>query len=72
MRVNSLWIACNADTIVKFGGDLLQLQTFWDSFETAIHNNDSLTGVQRFHYQHTQLLGDTSCVIDNLHLIDLN
>ena len=33
-----------------FSGDPLVWQTFWDSFEAAIHSNPSLTGVQKFNY----------------------
>ena len=59
-------------TLPKFGGDPLQFQTLWDSFKAAIHNNYSLTGVQKFHYLRAQLLCDTSHVIDNFPLTDLN
>ena len=61
-------------TLPKFNGDPLQFQTFWDSFEAAVHNNESLTGVQKFHYLRAQLLGNTSRshVIDNFPLTDLN
>ena len=55
-----------------FGGDPLQFQTFWDSFAAAVHNDNSLTGVQKFHYLRAQLLGDASNVIDNLPLTDAN
>jgi hypothetical protein len=33
-----------------FSGDLLTYQTFWDSFESSVHNNPSLTDVQKFSY----------------------
>ena len=59
-------------TLPTFGGNPLQFQTFWDSFEAAVHNNDNLTGVQKFHYLRAQLLGDASHVIDNFPLTDLN
>ena len=59
-------------TIPTFSGDSLQFQTFWDSFEAAIHNNKGLTGIQKFHYLRAQLLGDAAHVIDNLPLTDKN
>ena len=59
-------------TLPTFSGDSLQFQTFWDSFEAAIHNNKGLTGVQKFHYLRAQLLGDAAHVIDNLPLTDKN
>ena len=59
-------------TLPKFNGDPLQFQTFWDSFEAAVHNNESLTGVQKIHYLRAQLFGDASHVIDNFPLTDVN
>ena len=59
-------------TLPTFSGDSLQFQTFWDSFEAAIHNNKGLTGVQKFHYLRTQLLGNAAHVTDNLPLTDKN
>ena len=36
---------------------------FWDSFNTAINLNPSLSGVQKFNYLHTQLHDDPVYVI---------
>ncbi|XP_071176551.1 uncharacterized protein [Mytilus edulis] len=33
-----------------FDGDILQWQSFWDSFETAVHTNPTLSNVQKFNY----------------------
>ena len=33
-----------------FEGDVLEWQSFWDSYESAIHTNQSLSDVQRFTY----------------------
>ena len=59
-------------TLPTFSGEPLQFQTFWDSFVAAIHNDEGLTGVQKFHYLRAQLQGDAYNVIDNLPLTDLN
>ena len=59
-------------TLPTFSGNPLQFQTFWDSFEAAVHNNNSLTGVQKFHYLRSQLVGDASHVIANFPLTDLS
>ena len=59
-------------TLPTFGGDPLQFQTFWDSFAAAVHNDNSLKGVQKFHYLRAQLLEDASNVIDDLPLTDAN
>ena len=53
-------------------GTCFNFKTFWDSFEAAVHNNESLTGVQKFHYLRAQLLGDASHVTDNFPLTDVN
>ena len=59
-------------TLPTFSGDPLQFQTFWDSFEAAIHNNEGLTGVQKLHYLRAQLTGDAAHVIENFPLTDSN
>ncbi|XP_069108234.1 uncharacterized protein [Argopecten irradians] len=33
-----------------FSGDILEWQSFWDSFDTAIHSNQTLGDVQKFNY----------------------
>jgi hypothetical protein len=42
-----------------FVGNPLQWQSFWDSFDAAVHNNPSLNGIQRFNYLKAQLVGET-------------
>lgn len=37
-------------TMPTFAGDILQWQTFWDSFESAVHDNSSLSDVEKFNY----------------------
>ena len=34
----------------RFNGDLVKWPTFWDSYESAIHNSDELTDVDKFNY----------------------
>ena len=38
-----------------FSGDPLLWQSFWDCFEAAVHNNSSLTDVQKLNYLRAQL-----------------
>ena len=33
-----------------FSGNVTKWTTFWDSFESAVHNNDDLTDVDKFNY----------------------
>ena len=37
-------------SLKRFGGDLEKWTTFWDIFESAIHNNPSLSPVDKFNY----------------------
>ena len=41
-----------------FSGNSLEWQSFWDSFDAAVHSNHSLTGIQRFNYLKAQLKGE--------------
>jgi hypothetical protein len=38
-----------------FSGNILEWQTFWDSYESAVHENPMLTNVQKFNYLKAQL-----------------
>jgi len=42
----------------QFSGNPLYWQSFWDSFEAAVHNNTLLTGVQKLSYLRAQLKGE--------------
>ena len=59
-------------TLPSFSGDPLDLQAFWDSFEAVVHNNEGLTGVQKFHHLRALLLGDAAQVIANFPLTEIN
>ena len=56
-------------TIPIFGGDPLDWQPFWDSFEAAIHNNTQLNGAQKLSYLCAQLRGDSAQAIAGLSLM---
>ena len=55
-----------------FSGESLQWQTFWDSFEAAVHSNPHLTGVQKFNYLRAQLHRDAAQAISGFPLTDSN
>ena len=59
-------------TLPNFDGDPLQFQTFCDSFEVGVHNNEGFTGVQKFHYLQMHLLSDAAHVIDSFPLANMN
>ena len=47
-------------TFPVFSGDPLSWQTFWDSFNAAVHNNTTLSCIQKFNYLKSQLQGDAA------------
>ena len=59
-------------TLPNFNGNLLQWQTFWDSFTAAVDSNADLSLVQKFGYLRAQLLGDAANAISGLPLTDAN
>ena len=59
-------------TIKKFNGDLTKWVTFWDSFESAIHSNPTLSNVDKFSYLHSFLESTASDAIAILTLTSAN
>ena len=55
-----------------FTGNILEWQTFWDSFESSVHHNDSLSDIQRFSYLRSLLQGDAARVIEGFPLTHTN
>ncbi len=39
----------------SFSGNIIEWQQFWESFETTVHTNPSLTNVQKFSYLKSQV-----------------
>ena len=58
--------------IPVFTGDPLQWQSFWDCFEAAVHNNSSLTNVQKLNYLRAQLQHDAARVVAGFPLTGVN
>ena len=56
----------------KFSGGLLNWQELWDSFNSAIHSNPSLSPVEKMTYVRAQLEGDAADVISGLPLTNAN
>ena len=59
-------------TLPVFSGDPLNWQTFWDSFNAAVHTNPALGCIQKFNYLKTQLQGDAARAIAGLPLTERN
>ena len=39
----------------SFSGDLTHWMSFWDSFQTAVHNNEQLSNIEKFNYLNSLL-----------------
>jgi hypothetical protein len=59
-------------TLPIFTGNILEWQTFWDSFESSVHNNVSLSDVQKFTYLRSLLHDDAARVIQGFPLTHSN
>ncbi|XP_035220972.1 uncharacterized protein LOC118193921 [Stegodyphus dumicola] len=59
-------------TIAKFFGDSSNWQEFWSQFEAAIHNNDSLSKVNKFSYLKSLLGGVVYNAVSGLSLTKEN
>ena len=56
-------------TLRKFSGDPKSWQLFWDSFEAAVHNNSSLSKIDKFNYLKSLVEGNAASAIDGFALI---
>ena len=55
-------------TLRKFSGDPKSWQLFWDSFEAAVHNNSSLSKIDKFNYLKSLVEGNAASAIDGFSL----
>ena len=59
-------------SIPSFSGNILEWQSFWDCFDSAVHNNPMLSGVQKLNYLRAQLQGGALRIIAGLPLTTPN
>ena len=59
-------------SLPRFGGDPVKWTTFWDSYRSAIHGNDSLSDVDKFNYLRSLLDHTTLKAIAGLTLSTAN
>jgi hypothetical protein len=52
--------------LVKFDGNMLKWQEFWDSFDSSVNQNEALTDVDRTNYLKAQVVGDAKLAISGL------
>ncbi|XP_070535309.1 uncharacterized protein [Ptychodera flava] len=58
--------------LAKFSGDILKWQSFFDSFQAAVHNDPSLDNIQKFQYLRAQLSDEAARAIEGLSLTAAN
>ena len=52
----------------EYGGDPLQFQAFWDRFQSAVHNNQTLQASEKFDYLKSALKGRAVMAFEGLTL----
>ena len=58
--------------VKQFYGNLLEYQSFWDSFRAAVHENDTLRDIIKFNYLKSYLQGQPLSVISGISLSEAN
>ena len=58
--------------IKKFGGQDCNGIEFWDTFKSAVHNNEDLSDIERFSYLRTLLEGPAYSTVAGLALTSAN
>ena len=59
-------------SLKTFNGDLTTWITFWDNFESSIHNNPDLSAIDKFNYLNSLLEGNAATAISGLTLSSAN
>ena len=59
-------------TLARFKGEVTQFRSFWDSFESTVHTNTSLTKIDKFNYLVSLLEGTASRAIAGLPITEEN
>lgn len=52
--------------LLTFNGDVSGWQSFWEQFSGAVHNNDTITRSEKFHYLRTLVTGPAAAAIAGL------
>ena len=68
----SAWVKLPKLEVRKFNGKLHEWQEFWDSFESAIHTNESVSNVDKFSYLRGLLLEPARSTIAGFALTSAN
>ena len=54
--------------IPSFNGDRMKWTEFWDTFETTIDLNDSLSDIDKLKYLNSKLTGEAKQAVSGIHL----
>ena len=54
--------------ITSFNGDRMKWTEFWDTFETTIDLNDSLSDIDKLKYLNSKLTGEATQAVSGIHL----
>ena len=58
--------------VQKFNGDIIKFRGFWDQFQSAIHNNDDLSDIEKFTYLKSVLFHTAAELVSGLALSSTN
>ena len=58
--------------IKKFSGDVTEWQTFFDSFEVAVHSNSKISSIEKINYLLSYLTGEALKTVQGLKLSEPN
>ena len=58
--------------IKKFNGNILEWQSFWDQFSSAIHQKDSISDIDKFNYLNSFLCDSVNATFRSLSLTSEN
>ncbi|XP_055604177.1 uncharacterized protein LOC129752419 [Uranotaenia lowii] len=59
-------------TLPVFSGNILEWQSFYDLFDSAVHKNPALTDSQRLYFLKTNLEGEAATLLSHLRIEDAN
>ena len=59
-------------SLPKFRGDVTKWNTFWDSFQVAVHRNEGISNIDKFNYLNYVLEGVAARAIPGLTLTEAN
>ena len=55
-----------------FNGDIIKFTSFWETFESIVHNNEYLSDIHKSNYLKTLLEGPAAKAIQGLPMVEAN